>query len=536
MPRIELKDWLTPEGKILSDHWPIDEVYHKGLQKWFRRKPWFLKRKYLGWAIAKGLVVMPMIPQRKHRGGRRRHRRHVRVLACRFRDTNPTISTTGEVVFGSLGSGVPIGVIKRYSNGVVQSTQNVHIGGDPANAFQGKKTWDCVHPGPPYRDVGAFSKIEYNIPSRKLWNVGTVSSLGKPGVTELNKRTYTGSFYEGGNWGSDQISNYTQLLKNPPLTGYDTIAFDKLKPQVSPGNLSQFLYELKDLPRMLETSANALWNSYRSFGGGYSKVTMHPRSVADNFLNHEFGWAPFLSDIQKLCSLYQESEKYIANLIHSNNTWQRRYRVLEETDDDSLIFRIYGPNTNPAFGSDLNNMCESRTIDGIPCFGLTDIRRRVTTRVWAVGHFKYYRPEFDDTLVNFSSQLMNIRRLMTLYGLRINPTVVWKLTPWSWAVDWFTQFGSFIQHHDESINDGLVARDVQVMRSSLTAATKTITAFFYSGAKSFNWQRSLDQKQRVLADSPYGFDRPWSGLSPKQIGILGAIGITRSSDGFISRG
>jgi len=39
-----------------------------------------------------------------------------------------------------------------------------------------------------------------------------------------------------------------------------------------------------------------------------------------------------------------------------------------------------------------------------------------------------------------------------------------------------------------------------------------------------------------VADGPYGFNVPWNTITPRQWAILGAIGISRTSSGFISRG
>jgi hypothetical protein len=59
---------------------------------------------------------------------------------------------------------------------------------------------------------------------------------------------------------------------------------------------------------------------------------------------------------------------------------------------------------------------------------------------------------------------------------------------------------------------------------------------FYSGPVTLQFQRVLSTKQRELADSPYGFNVPWKDLSLRQWAILGAIGISRSNAGYISRG
>jgi len=262
---------------------------------------------------------------------------------------------------------------------------------------------------------------------------------------------------------------------------------------------------------------------------------MNPRNVADNYLNNEFGWIPFIDDLKTLFDVYNRTNEYLNDLVVQNQRWVRKKRILEQSESDSLVHRYYTAACSPG-GEPIDRVCRSYTLDNISCFGHTDIRARVNSRVWAVGWFKYYRPEFDSTLKSFDYEMTHIQRLLTLYGARINPTVVYKLTPWSWLVDWFTHFGKFIEHHDDFINDGIVSRNFCVMKDMHRNVTKTVHINAISGPVSFSWVRSLRIKQRKVADSPYGFDQPWAGLSTRKIAILGAVGISQLGGGFISHG
>jgi hypothetical protein len=262
--------------------------------------------------------------------------------------------------------------------------------------------------------------------------------------------------------------------------------------------------------------------------------------VSENYLNHEFGWAPFIGDLWQLFWLYWDVNKYIAQVIDQNNTWMRRSRVLEETETITELFTGPGSATMPS-SSDfrLSGILKDFSFNGVTTKGSCTVAEHKTVRVWAVGSFKYYRPEFDVSLVesNFpDSAWATVQRLMTIYGLRINPTVLWKITPWTWAVDWFTQVGKFIEHHDEFITDGIVSRYLYIMKSINRYVTKTSVMNAWSGPRTYQWVRTLETKQRKVADSPYGFDLTWNNLSLRQWAILGAIGITRDNLGFISRG
>jgi hypothetical protein len=260
---------------------------------------------------------------------------------------------------------------------------------------------------------------------------------------------------------------------------------------------------------------------------------MSPTVVADNFLNHAFGWVPFLSDIGKIVTTYQNQSSLISDLTRDNGTWKRRRVVLKAEENTRLLHREYYPGIMP-WGFDIQGCCDTRTVDGIPCKGYFDLYETIKETVWATGWFTFYRPEFD---MNLSDDYIGaIQRLMTLYGVRITPTLLYKITPWTWLVDWFTEFGRYINRLDDFVVDGIVSRNLCVMRHTERAVVKQSNVFFQSGTRTFTWRRSQEIKARKVADSPYGFDLTWNNLSLRQAAILGAIGISRTNSGFISRG
>lgn len=436
-----------------------------------------------------------------------------------------------------LMAGSKIGTYRTYnSSGNLLSESNVLLTGTPQDSKSLVRTWDQTNPGPPYRSGGPFATLRYDLPNAQVAGVGLYTNAGASWQPGQARDEYRGGFVSDSQWGSDSSSNYWSLGV-PQIVGYDSRAWDELKPRVSKASLAQTLYELRDMPRQLETTANLLHNSWRSFGGGYSATVMAPKSVADNFLNNEFGWAPFISDLYGLYNAYQASQKYLSELVKQNGTWVRKSRVLESKQTDSLVMRGYYSGTDPSSNSsNISRLCNTYQLDGFNLTGHFDIRASETEKIWAVGSFKYYRPEFDDSLAGFDSQFTNVNRLMTLYGLRINPTLIYKVTPWSWAIDWFSQFGKFIQRQDDFIVDGIVSRYLYIMRSYERRATKTSHINFISGPITLNWQRQLISKSRKVADSPYGFDQTWTNLSIRQWAILAAVGITNQGNGFISRG
>lgn len=128
-----------------------------------------------------------------------------------------------------------------------------------------------------------------------------------------------------------------------------------------------------------------------------------------------------------------------------------------------------------------------------------------------------------------------------LLGAEPDLNTIWQLAPWSWAVDWFSNASQFVTNLQNYLNFGSILRYGYVME------TTTVTDTFYAGAKTGivlnpdDW-RVLNTppypaitpvtlrttvKKRVKAN-PFGFGISWEGLSPIQLAIAAALGITRA--------
>lgn len=467
----------------------------------------------------------------KHRKGKFRVRKFGGVFS-RYREKNPE-----HELFGKVPAGTVLGTYEEFfvSSGSKILSKTLKTTGDTAGSLVFEKCWDQVNPGPPYNWVGPLYHIKSVVPTALAHPCSFETIDG--GI----RKVWKGKFMDDGWWFDDSITNYQHVGAPVLPTGYDSLAWDKLKPKVEKANVAQFIYELRDLPRMLETSADLFHRLYRGFddplpsGIGSLQAAMSPHSVADNFLNHSFGWAPFLGDLAKMFNVWQESFNLIAQLVQENNKWVHKKAILDETNTTRLIGRVYNPSIMN-FGDDIQRMCKTKVVDGISCKGICDVWEIEESRVWATGEFKFYRPEFDMDHPDNNSYISAIQRLMTLYGVRITPTLIYKVTPWTWLIDWFTSFGKFINRVDDFIVDGIIAQNLCIMRRTERKVVKQSTIFGPNGDIVLKWERFRTIKARKIADSPYGFDQPWNTLTPRQLAILAAVGLTQSSSGFISRG
>lgn len=442
-----------------------------------------------------------------------------------------------------------LGRIQLVENGKVTSSGATTAGSDLLPSLNIVGTWDEIHPGPPYTGGGPFKSIQKHLPASKMVGNGTYTDIGRSGTTPLNHSRYVGSFVDNGSWLGESYSTISAkgLANFPPLSQYHTAAWDQLKPKLPQAGLAQFLYELKDLPGQLKTTSELMHLRWVDLTGGKTSrgvmlPFMSPKEAANQFLNEEFGWKPFLSDLWKLHDAFVHSYEYISRITRDNGVWVKKRRVLAEGD-------VVLPEATIGVDSATTPSSGMRGLTGFPMCNFMNtpagIQRgfavqsvRTIEKTWAVGSFKYYRPEFDPNLFDGNSlDLVNSAyRLMTLYGLRITPTLLYKVYPWTWAVDWFTGLGRHIERLDDFIQDGIVSRGLYVCSHLEKILLKTSVLNFYSGTVSVNFLRRYSYKQRELASSPYGFNVPWNNISPRQWAILGAIGISRTATGYISRG
>jgi len=117
-----------------------------------------------------------------------------------------------------------------------------------------------------------------------------------------------------------------------------------------------------------------------------------------------------------------------------------------------------------------------------------------------------------------------------LLGIELTPEVIWNASPWTWAVDWFSNAGDVVSNVSDWSTDGLVLRHGYIMEHIVTTVQyaldrptriKPLGSIFASPVTAY-----LETKRREKA-TPFGFEIGWNGLSPRQLAIAAALGITR---------
>jgi len=121
-----------------------------------------------------------------------------------------------------------------------------------------------------------------------------------------------------------------------------------------------------------------------------------------------------------------------------------------------------------------------------------------------------------------------------LFGVIPTPEVVWELTPWSWAVDWFTNVGDVMSNVSSFITDGLVLQYGYIMEHTrvfgeivCTVPPSQVGQYGLTGGV-LKRTYVREYKTRIHAD-PYGFGIDDTTLTKRQLSILGALGLSKGS-------
>jgi hypothetical protein len=251
---------------------------------------------------------------------------------------------------------------------------------------------------------------------------------------------------------------------------------------------------------------------------------------ANEYLNYEFGWRPFVDDFRNFYKLSKSLDTMIAKLVLENNTNIRRRANFGTTTKVEEIATWHKSSWNfPVFN------CGGA--DGFPAAsGKTHITATITTTTdtWFVAGYRYFIPDTQ-------SWLWFGKAVSVLFGVYPSPELLYNITPWTWLADWWVDLGSFYSYLSPTAVENLVTRYAFTMRKVRTVeewtASTTLNASDYPNLK---WKgdhavlRSLHTKvtkQRGSGWSPFGaFLSPLStSLTPKQIGILAALGISRAT-------
>jgi hypothetical protein len=318
-------------------------------------------------------------------------------------------------------------------------------------------------------------------------------------------------------------STPTQIVTNNVKNAVASGVIASANPWKPKATLAQTIIELLsgDVPSILKNLRKHIYD-----------LQSLKKTAGSDWLNVQFGWVPLIADIKatvevllKLHMLLHGSDNYRRTRGGDLGSWTRSTATVY---DNHLYFGsplAPGNYGNSPFWKDYQNT-------GTPSGGVDNLSSGSwyrTSRITADFRFaaRYHRGASPN-----SKERGYIERATELLGLEITPAVLWEITPWTWLLDWASNLGA-------------VAANLSQLDWSNVLLDYAYLTFFVKTEASITWQGSLaptpymtvshgyiaqgytvEEKIREQA-SPYGFSVDWSGLSPFQLSILVALGMSR---------
>lgn len=273
------------------------------------------------------------------------------------------------------------------------------------------------------------------------------------------------------------------------LWGKGSTAIKNCAPLMPEVSLSQSIGELREgLPRL----AYKLGTVQQALNSGSS-----------NFLGWQFGVKPFISDFNNIKNAVEKYDQKISQFEkESGELLHRKFRFdVEESRT------LQGVTTVPAWPAPPSPVAQP---SGIRTETL--IERKES---WFSGAFSYYFP-------HLRTGLDQLKTWCTYYGINPTADTIWNLSPYSWLMDWFGNFGDVI------FNASYLGQNNQVMNYGYLCQTTTATKeVSFVGPLGTSIQEFQTIRKLRIGASPFGFGLSDSDLSLSQQAILAALGITR---------
>jgi hypothetical protein len=297
-------------------------------------------------------------------------------------------------------------------------------------------------------------------------------------------------------------------------------------PAKSAANLSQLILEtLLDMPKIpFDRIDTKLYNR-----------SALAKNISDEYLNVVFGWAPFVSDVLKICEAIVKIDDTLTQYVRdAGRVVRRRFDWPTETTESSELLsansRLGWPNPNDFSFYEEIYQDETGTYP-FQSNGFLSTRGTVTRTTKLdvtynfVGAWTYWLDD-DSSLFN------SLRRVAFLarkgLGIRADLELLWELAPWTWLSDWFVNIGDLLAVNNALANDSTVLRYGYLTRKIQSSVTYTHSGVLFGG-RTYTGPISNTFTQRNherVRATPYGFGIDLSALTPQQAAILVALGFT----------
>lgn len=417
-------------------------------------------------------------------------------------------------------------------------------GGTPnqlsVSAFPGTHSCaDETHPGPPYRTGGPL------LVTKKKVSICRFAPFHAD-YTAIPKARYDGFMF---------VNPYIPPDPVPMnLSGWGAKGWNRTYPTHPIYSMGVSLLELRDVERSVSSlrsvargfSDLAFSKKKRTFGQFLSDLRKGSKYMADNYLNTQFGWIPFAQDLEAMVNYQENLRKKLLWLRRKNGKSIRRRVTLDAGGFSENIDRNVAPlsTCSPVFVSSLYSSGNSNS-QPFP------IVKNYDRKIWFVAKYRLWIPE----LAGVAPLLRDHTRLKAqLYGIDLDPSIIYKVIPWTWLLDWFFSVGAILQNIYLRAKMQVVAVYAYVMASeayqydapgTVTMNQGTYPVVISSSPLVLGWslpprkmsgvsRTRYEFRQREVAN-PYGFGITFASLSAYQWSILVALGLSRGRKGLAPR-
>jgi hypothetical protein len=239
------------------------------------------------------------------------------------------------------------------------------------------------------------------------------------------------------------------------------------------------------------------------------------KAAGSEYLSAVFGWLPLVKEITNVGDSVRHSRTLIEH--HQKGAGSNTRREFEFPIEKSVSVSTFLRRASTPLG--LGSQFDSGTTPTVTKTVETVIRK------WFVGSFTYPGLSGGDALDKVQGAAAQADKL---FGITLTPDIVWELTPWSWAIDWFSNAGMVVHNFSEMASHGLVMKYGYIMEEKSVTSTYSMDRSGLVGTNGPPPPSQTIQVSKLRHEAnPFGFGLSWEGLSPSQLLITAALGITR---------
>jgi len=285
------------------------------------------------------------------------------------------------------------------------------------------------------------------------------------------------------------------------VNNYMAKAMANANPNSPTVDLPLALFELRELPRLIKETRTILSRAKPD-------LLIDLPKIGKTNLSYNFGFKPLVDDLLSLIDFVAATDKHLA--------------YLQKLEKSHSVNRKIG--TESGVGDLINepNKIQRPAIAGKNVYVTADDDQSYS---WTRDIWYTMKLELTDPLPTSGGDRRALARRLAS-GLYLNSDTAWNAVPWTWLIDWFTNFGDLI-----SSTRGLLGYEQRDLNLMIHYAAKA-GPIAYSTLDNTIQQEgervlTFDRKLRFVRARPYALPTFYTpAISNHQIGILASLAIT----------